>query len=82
MSWPSTSRVSPAAARSTPRRSSTRCAWPSLTAALGRGDFDAVLAFVATGGYALGQYERYRRLTLGEDGLHRLADRRMAQPTA
>lgn len=41
---------------------------------LARADFDAVLGFVATGGYALATYERYRRLTLGEDGLWRLSD--------
>ena len=31
-------------------------------AGLDRQTFDDVIAFVATGGYALGQYERYRRL--------------------
>ena len=46
---------------------------------LARADFDAVLDFVATGGYALGQYERYRRLTRGEDGLWRLTDRRLVR---
>jgi ATP-dependent Lhr-like helicase len=48
-------------------------------AGLTRADFDAVLEFVATGGYALGVYERYRRLRRGPDGLWRLADRRLAQ---
>ncbi len=48
-------------------------------AALARADFDAVLDFVATGGYALGQYDRYRRLTRGEDGLYRLTDRRLVR---
>jgi ATP-dependent Lhr-like helicase len=33
-------------------------------AALPRRDFDDALKFVATGGYALGNYERFRRLTL------------------
>ncbi len=37
-------------------------------AGLPRDDFDDVLDFVATGGYALGSYERFRRLTQGEDG--------------
>jgi ATP-dependent helicase Lhr and Lhr-like helicase len=46
---------------------------------LARRDFDEVLEFVATGGYALGVYERYRRLRQGKDGLWRLADRRLAQ---
>lgn len=41
---------------------------------LARGDFDAVLGFVATGGYALATYDRYRRLSLGGDGLWRLSD--------
>lgn len=41
---------------------------------LARTDFDAVLGFVATGGYALATYDRYRRLTRGEDGLWRLSD--------
>ncbi|MEZ5863067.1 MAG: hypothetical protein R3D25_02960 [Geminicoccaceae bacterium] len=38
-------------------------------AELPRADFDAVLDFVATGGYALRQYERYRRLEQGPDEL-------------
>jgi ATP-dependent Lhr-like helicase len=46
---------------------------------LSRGDFDDVLEFVATGGYALGAYERFRRLKRGADGLWRLADRRLAR---
>ena len=39
-----------------------------------RADFDAVVEFVATGGYALGVYERYRRLERGPDGRYRLED--------
>ncbi len=35
---------------------------------LSRTDFDDVLNFVATGGYALGAYERFRRLIIDEDG--------------
>jgi len=46
---------------------------------LARADFDAVLDFVATGGYALGRYERFRRLVRGPDGLWRLADPRLAR---
>ena len=38
-------------------------------AALDRATFDRVIAFVATGGYALKQYERYRRLRLNDHGL-------------
>ncbi|AWK86739.1 ligase-associated DNA damage response DEXH box helicase [Azospirillum thermophilum] len=37
-------------------------------AGLSRDEFDDVLDFVATGGYALGAYERFHRLTLREDG--------------
>jgi ATP-dependent Lhr-like helicase len=48
-------------------------------AGLSRADFDAVLAFVATGGYALNVYERYRRLKRDEDGRWRLADPRLAR---
>ncbi|MEO1016355.1 MAG: ligase-associated DNA damage response DEXH box helicase, partial [Pseudomonadota bacterium] len=44
---------------------------------LDRADFDAVLDFVATGGYALQTYERYRRLALDHAGQYRLRDRRM-----
>lgn len=47
--------------------------------ALSRSDFDAVLDFVATGGYALQSYERFRRIVKGIDGLYRLKDRRLAQ---
>jgi len=48
-----------------------RGAWPYRD--LARRDFDDVLAFVATGGYALGAYERFRRLEQDEDGLWRPA---------
>ncbi|MCW2246101.1 ATP-dependent Lhr-like helicase [Azospirillum fermentarium] len=37
-------------------------------AGLPRDDFDDVLDFVATGGYALGSYDRFRRLAQREDG--------------
>jgi ATP-dependent Lhr-like helicase len=42
-------------------------------AALPRSDFDDVLAFVADGGYALGGYERYRRLRRDREGRYRVA---------
>ncbi len=48
-------------------------------AVLARGDFDAALNFVATGGYALKRYDRYARLRQIEDGKWRLAHPRMAQ---
>ncbi len=46
---------------------------------LSREDFDDVLAFVATGGYALAVYDRFRRLRQDTDGLWRLAHPRLAQ---
>jgi ATP-dependent Lhr-like helicase len=46
---------------------------------LTRPDFDDVLRFCATGGYALGQYERYRRLDELPDGRWKLADPRFAR---
>jgi ATP-dependent Lhr-like helicase len=48
-------------------------------AELSRRDFADVLDFVATGGYALRAYERYRRLEWGTDGLWRLTDPRLAR---
>jgi ATP-dependent Lhr-like helicase len=48
-------------------------------AGLARETFDEVFDFVATGGYALGSYERYRRLARGDDGLWRIADARFAR---
>ncbi|MEO1089390.1 MAG: ligase-associated DNA damage response DEXH box helicase [Pseudomonadota bacterium] len=46
---------------------------------LDRQDFDDVLAFVATGGYALGTYDRYRKLRQDPEGRWRLADPRLAR---
>src|SRR5262249_28159902 len=46
---------------------------------LAREDFDAVVDFVATGGYALRSYDRYARLRKTEDGRWRLAHPRLAQ---
>jgi ATP-dependent Lhr-like helicase len=46
---------------------------------LTREDFDAVVDFVATGGYALRRYDRYARLRKTEDGKLRLAHPRLAQ---
>ncbi len=48
-------------------------------AQLTRKDFDAVVDFVATGGYALRAYDRYARLRPTEDGRMRLAHPRLAQ---
>jgi ATP-dependent Lhr-like helicase len=48
-------------------------------AALTRADFDAVVDFVATGGYALKAYERFARIRPGKDGLWRLTNPNVAQ---
>ena len=48
-------------------------------AELTRQEFDDVLNFCATGGYALGEYERYRRLVEQPDGRWRLADPRFVR---
>ena len=46
---------------------------------LTREDFDAVVDFVATGGYALRSYDRYARLRKTPEGTFRLAHPRLAQ---
>jgi ATP-dependent helicase Lhr and Lhr-like helicase len=48
-------------------------------ASLTRADFDAVVDFVATGGYALKAYERFARIRLGKDGRWRIANPNVAQ---
>jgi ATP-dependent Lhr-like helicase len=48
-------------------------------AALPQETFNRVFDFVATGGYALGAYERYRRLAQGEDRRWRIASERLAR---
>ena len=45
---------------------------------LSRADFDRVLDFVATGGYALKSYDRYARLRAEQDGSYRLSHPRLA----
>lgn len=52
-------------------------AWPYRD--LPRPQFDRVLDFVATGGYALRAYERYARLRLTPEGLWRIANPQVAQ---
>jgi len=47
--------------------------------ALTRADFDAVVDFVATGGYALKAYERFARTRLGKDGRWRITHPNVAQ---
>jgi ATP-dependent Lhr-like helicase len=46
---------------------------------LTRTGFDQVLAFVATGGYALANYERFAKLKETKDGTYRVAHPRIAQ---
>ena len=46
---------------------------------LTREGFDQVLAFVATGGYALANYDRYAKLKRNKDGTYRIAHPRIAQ---
>jgi len=48
-------------------------------AGLTRADFDAVVDFVATGGYALKVYERFAKIRQGKDGRFRVANPRVAQ---
>jgi len=48
-------------------------------AGLSRKDFDDAVEFVATGGYALKRYERYRRIVKDADGAYRIRDHRVAQ---
>ncbi len=42
-------------------------------------DFEAAVDFVATGGYALRTYDRYRRIVKTPEGLYRVANPTMAQ---
>ncbi|AMN44835.1 ligase-associated DNA damage response DEXH box helicase [Rhodoplanes sp. Z2-YC6860] len=48
-------------------------------AGLSRADFDAVLDFVATGGYALKAYERFAKIRQNKDGRWRVANPMVAQ---
>ncbi|MDP3660445.1 ligase-associated DNA damage response DEXH box helicase [Phenylobacterium sp.] len=42
-------------------------------------DFEAVVDFVSTGGYALRTYDRFRRIVKGQDGLWRVRNAQTAQ---
>ena len=48
-------------------------------AGLARADFDAVVDFVATGGYALKAYERFAKIRQGKDGRWRISHPMVAQ---
>lgn len=54
-----------------------RSAAPYTT--LTREQFDRVIQFVATGGYALKSYDRFARIRLGKDGQYRISHPRLAQ---
>ncbi|HEY0052090.1 MAG TPA: helicase-related protein, partial [Caulobacteraceae bacterium] len=47
--------------------------------ALPREDFDRVVEFVSTGGYALKTYDRFKRIVKGRDGLWRVKNDQTAQ---
>jgi len=51
----------------------------SLYAALPRETFDQALNFVATGGYALKTYDRYKRIIKTKEGLYRVRNAETAQ---
>jgi ATP-dependent helicase Lhr and Lhr-like helicase len=57
------------------REIATAASYAELT----RADFDAVVDFVATGGYALKAYERFARIRQGKDGRWRIAHPIVAQ---
>jgi ATP-dependent Lhr-like helicase len=46
---------------------------------LARSEFDRVVEFVSTGGYALHAYDRFRRIVKGQDGLWRVRNAETAQ---
>ncbi|MGL4496901.1 MAG: DNA ligase-associated DEXH box helicase, partial [Beijerinckiaceae bacterium] len=48
-------------------------------AALDRATFDAIIAFVATGGYALKSYDRFAKIRQGKDRLWRVSNAQTAQ---
>ena len=48
-------------------------------AKLARADFDAALAFVATGGYALQSYDRFAKIKRMQDGRWRITNAKFAQ---
>ncbi len=74
--WPSTSSVRPVLRVPVDRDGlfdQVRTAGPY--AGLSREDFDDVFTFVATGGYALGAYDRFKRLHRNDDGLYEISSK-------
>src|SRR5216683_2316032 len=62
-----------------PPRAPRGCCSASAYAGLARADFDAVIGFVATGGYALKAYERFAKIRQGKDGRWRISHPAVAQ---
>lgn len=52
-------------------------AWPYRN--IVREDFERTLAFVINGGYALNNYEQYKRIHLNDDGLYEITSPKMAR---
>jgi ATP-dependent helicase Lhr and Lhr-like helicase len=77
---PSISSASPARRRSTRPSCSPKSARPRLMRP-GTRDFDEVLNFIATGGYSLKAYDRFRRLVRDPDGRWRIARPRSPSST-
>ena len=71
--------AAPAASRSAPTSCYAEVRTAAPYAGLTRADFDAVVDFVATGGYALKSYERFAKIRQGQDGRWRVANPRVAQ---
>ena len=71
--WRSMCSARPAASRSSPMSSMPRSDAPRPMPISPRADFDAVLDFVATGGYALKAYERFAKIRQGKDGRWRIS---------
>ena len=79
MCWRSTCSAAPAASRSAATICIAEVTTAAPYAALTREDFDAVVDFVATGGYALKAYDRFARIREGKDGRWRIAHPKVAQ---
>ena len=71
--------AAPAASRSCSDELYAEVTTAAPYAALTRADFDAVVDFVATGGYALKAYDRFARIREGKDGRWRITNPNVAQ---
>ena len=72
-------RLAPAASRSCADELYAEVTRAAPYAGLTRADFDAVVDFVATGGYALKAYERFAKIRQGKDGRWRVTHPMIAQ---